>query len=136
MGCVFKTQRDLRHTYQSVTLTSTGQLRHAVLKIRLGEGCLLIGDDRLIKARALATGATAQAFAQLMDVVGQDIALNQEGGRKATEQAEKDYHLALYLLGGLAALAVALGTVLAWAITSLPCKASGRLAAWIAVICV
>lgn len=75
------------------------------------------GPEQAAQARALATGATAQAFAQLMDVVGQDIALNQEGGRKATEQAEKDYHLALYLLGGLAALAVALGTVLAWAIT-------------------
>lgn len=71
------------------------------------------GPEQAAQARALATGATAQAFAQLMDVVGQDIALNQEGGRKATEQAEKDYHLALYLLGGLAALAVALGTVLA-----------------------
>src|SRR2546427_6082334 len=35
----------------------------------------------------------------------------------SSDLAEKDYHLALYLLGGLAALAVALGTVLAWAIT-------------------
>ncbi|TDF23429.1 HAMP domain-containing protein [Delftia tsuruhatensis] len=75
------------------------------------------GPEQVAQARALATGATAQAFAQLMDVVGQDIALNQEGGRKATEQAEKDYHLALYLLGGLATLAVSLGAVLAWAIT-------------------
>lgn len=75
------------------------------------------GPEQAAQARAMATGATAQAFAQLMDVVGQDIALNQEGGRKATEQAEKDYHLALYLLGGLATLAVVLGTVLAWAIT-------------------
>ncbi len=75
------------------------------------------GPEQAAQAPAWATGDAAQAFAQLMDVVGQDIALNQEGGRKATEQAEKDYHLALYLLGGLAALAVASGTVLAWAIT-------------------
>ncbi|EZP58143.1 methyl-accepting chemotaxis protein [Delftia sp. RIT313] len=75
------------------------------------------GPEQSAQARGQATGSATQVFTEFMDIVGQDIALNQEGGRKATEQAEKDYHLALYLLGGLAALAVVLGTVLAWAIT-------------------
>ena len=75
------------------------------------------GAEQSAQARDKATGSATQAFTEFMDVVGQDIALNQEGGRKATEQAEKDYHLALYLLGGLATLAVSLGAVLAWAIT-------------------
>ena len=75
------------------------------------------GPEQSAQARGQATGSATQVFTDFMDVVGQDIALNQEGGRKATEQAEKDYHLALYLLGGLATLAVSLGAVLAWAIT-------------------
>ena len=75
------------------------------------------GPEQSAQARGQATGSATQVFTEFMDIVGQDIALNQEGGRKATEQAEKDYHLALYLLGGLATLAVSLGAVLAWAIT-------------------
>ncbi|WP_333905327.1 methyl-accepting chemotaxis protein [Delftia acidovorans] len=81
--------------------------------VQLSQG----GPEQVAQARSLATGPAAQAFAEFLEVVDQDIALNQEGGRLATEQAEKDYHLAIYLLGGMAALALAVGALLAWAIT-------------------
>ncbi|EPD42976.1 methyl-accepting chemotaxis protein [Delftia acidovorans CCUG 274B] len=75
------------------------------------------GPEQAAKARTQATGASEKAFAQFAEAIEQDVLLNQEGARNATEQASKDYQLALYLLSGLAALAMAVGAVLAWAIT-------------------
>ena len=68
-------------------------------------------------AKAMATGETAKAFLQFLDVVAEAVKLNMDGGHAATIDAEHDYTLALYLLSGMLVISVAVGAFLSWYIT-------------------
>ncbi len=75
------------------------------------------GDATLADARKQATGASNDAFGKFMAAVGEDMAYNVNGAQDAMQASAHTYRNALVLDGVAVAVAVALGALLAFAIT-------------------
>ena len=75
------------------------------------------GEANFEQARRFSGEAPSKAFSALKAALDADTVLNVAGGNAAAKAAAGTYRQALILNAGVAALALAVGAVLAWAIT-------------------
>ncbi|MEK8024708.1 methyl-accepting chemotaxis protein [Pseudaquabacterium rugosum] len=75
------------------------------------------GDARFTDARQLATGDAARMFGEAMAIVGELIAVNEEGSVSSVAKADAGYRQANLIITGLLLVALATGSGLAWAVT-------------------
>ncbi|WOI44657.1 methyl-accepting chemotaxis protein [Acidovorax sp. BLS4] len=75
------------------------------------------GEGSAAETRTLATGASAKAFADMTEVLGQLIKLNEDGGTSATASASAGYQRALVVFVTVIAVSLLSGLTLAVVVT-------------------